>query len=86
MGTSIPGEITMMRRRPIAEPVLRDLAERATAAGVSRRSFLGLLGAVGGGAALSACGDDRDTVARQSVRWGSWPLYLDVDDDGTYPT
>ena len=73
-----------MRSRPIPEPVLRDLAERAAAAGLSRRSFLGLLGAAGGAAALTACGND---AASADIRWGNWPLYLDVDDAGnTHPT
>jgi len=64
--------------------VLRDLAERAAAAGLSRRSFLGLLGAAGGAAALAACGKGSTTA---DIRWGNWPLYLDVDDAGnTHPT
>jgi len=67
--------------------VLRDLAERAAAAGLSRRSFLGLMGVVGGAAALSACsgaGADRSGY----LRWGNWPLYLDMSDDdvNTYPS
>ena len=76
-----------MMRRPIAEPVLRELAERASAAGVSRRAFLGLLGAAGGAAMLSACDNGPGAAARAgSVRWGNWRWYLDLDDDGTYPT
>ena len=78
-----------MRPRPrsVPEPVLRDLAERAAAAGLSRRAFLGLLGAAGGATALSACTDSSIGGRKGYLRWGNWPLYLDLDSDtNTYPT
>jgi len=45
---------------------------------------LGLLGAAGGAAALSACGVGG---AEDRLRWTNWPTYLDTDDAGkTHPT
>ena len=70
----------MSRRVPSA--VLREVAARAASAGLSRRAFLGLMGAAGGAAALTACGS-----SGSQLRWGNWPLYLDQSDDGrSYPT
>jgi len=66
--------------------VLRDLAGRAADYGLSRRAFLGLLGAAGGSAALSACGTSGPDSIRVSggkkgvLRWASWPDYIDVSD------
>lgn len=69
---------------------------------MSRRSLLGGAGAIGLGAALSACGtgsgtptgDERPVAAKDTsatdkvVNWANWPLYLDYDEDETreYPT
>jgi spermidine/putrescine transport system substrate-binding protein len=55
---------------------------------VSRRSVLAGAGAVAGASALAACGSGGGSgSAKNSVRWGNWPLYLDVDDSGKkYPT
>ena len=54
---------------------------------VSRRAVLAGAGAVAGATALAACGSGSDSSAADSVRWGNWPLYLDVDDSGKkYPT
>ena len=55
---------------------------------VSRRAVLAGAGAVAGASALAACGSGgSSTNAKNSVRWGNWPLYLDVDDSGkNYPT
>jgi spermidine/putrescine transport system substrate-binding protein len=54
---------------------------------VSRRAVLAGAGAVAGATALAACGSGSDSAAADSVRWGNWPLYLDVDDSGKkYPT
>jgi len=43
---------------------------------------------VAGAGALAACGSGGGSgSAKNSVRWGNWPLYLDVDDSGKkYPT
>ncbi|CAN2207876.1 PotD Spermidine/putrescine-binding periplasmic protein [Candidatus Nanopelagicaceae bacterium] len=55
---------------------------------VSRRAVLAGAGAVAGAGALAACGSGGDSAGgKNSVRWGNWPLYLDVDDSGKkYPT
>jgi spermidine/putrescine transport system substrate-binding protein len=55
---------------------------------VSRRAVLAGAGAVAGAGALAACGSGGETgAAKNTVRWGNWPLYLDVDDSGKkYPT
>ena len=55
---------------------------------VSRRAVLAGAGAVAGAGALAACGSSGDSAsAKNTVRWGNWPLYLDVDDSGkNYPT
>ena len=55
---------------------------------VSRRAVLAGAGAVAGAGALAACGSGGDSAGgKNSVRWGNWPLYLDVDDSGkNYPT
>ena len=55
---------------------------------VSRRAVLAGAGAVAGAGALAACGSGGDSAsAKDTVRWGNWPLYLDVDDSGKkYPT
>jgi spermidine/putrescine transport system substrate-binding protein len=55
---------------------------------VSRRALLAGAGAVAGASALAACGSGGNSgAAKDTVRWGNWPLYLDVDDSGKkYPT
>jgi len=56
---------------------------------VSRRAVLAGAGAVAGASALAACGGSGGSSgsAKNTVRWGNWPLYLDVDDSGkNYPT
>ena len=54
---------------------------------VSRRAVLAGAGAVAGAGALASCGFGGGSDSENSVRWGNWPLYLDVDDSGKkYPT
>ncbi|MCL2092253.1 MAG: spermidine/putrescine ABC transporter substrate-binding protein [Micrococcales bacterium] len=70
------------RNRPVPAPVLRTLAERASDYGLSRRAFLGLLGAAGGAAALGGCARSDDVL-----RWANYPYYLDLSEDGqSFPT
>ncbi len=83
----------MRHRRPLPEPVLRRLADRATDYGLSRRAFLGLLGVAGGASALAGCtvGDAPSSVRGQGgmpgyLRWANWEYYIDRDDDGNSPT
>ena len=53
---------------------------------VSRRAVLAGAGAVAGTSALAACGSGGGS-SENAIRWGNWPLYLDVDDSGkNYPT
>ena len=53
---------------------------------VSRRAVLAGAGAVAGASALAACGSGGGS-SENAIRWGNWPLYLDVDDSGkNYPT
>jgi spermidine/putrescine transport system substrate-binding protein len=54
---------------------------------VSRRAVLAGTGAVAGAGALASCGFGGGSDSSNAVRWGNWPLYLDVDDSGKkYPT
>ena len=55
---------------------------------VSRRAVLAGLGGVAGATALAACGGGGGSgSSANTLRWGNWPLYLDVDDSGKrYPT
>ena len=73
-----------MAKKPLSEEARSIINSR-----VSRRAVLAGAGAVAGASALAACGSDGDAGAgaTNSVRWGNWPLYLDVDDSGkNYPT
>ncbi len=70
---------------------MRQLAGRADEAGLSRRTFLALMGAVGG---LAACSQDGSLGSLRGgrgvpgyLRWGNWPLYLDTSaDEKTHPS
>ena len=56
---------------------------------VSRRAVLAGAGAVAGASALAACGSSGGSAgaAKDTVRWGNWPLYLDYDEaTQLYPT
>jgi spermidine/putrescine transport system substrate-binding protein len=87
-----------MSRKPLSAP-----ARAIVAAQLSRRSVLRGVGAMGAGVMLSACsfgGEDpatsADAIKRvaadksdsdKSVRWASWPIYLDYDEQAkVYPT
>ena len=70
---------------------MRELGARAGDAGLSRRSFLALMAAVGG---LAACSPDESIGTLRGgrgvpgyLRWANWPLYLDTSADETsHPT
>jgi spermidine/putrescine transport system substrate-binding protein len=72
----------------MAKQPLSQEARSILQAKVSRRAVLAGAGAVAGAGALAACGSGGGSgSAKNSVRWGNWPLYLDVDDSGKkYPT
>ena len=84
----------MNQRNLPEDPIIRELVQHARAAQLSRRALLG--GAVGGAVALSlaACAPgEQALVAAEdisatdpTVNWANWPLYLDEDDNGNYPT
>ena len=71
-----------MAKKPLSPEARSILNSR-----VSRRAVLAGAGAVAGASALASCGSGGGADAANSVRWGNWPLYLDVDDSGKkYPT
>jgi spermidine/putrescine transport system substrate-binding protein len=72
-----------MAKQPLSQEARSILQSK-----VSRRSVLAGAGVVAGAGALAACGSGGGSgSAKNSVRWGNWPLYLDVDDSGkNYPT
>jgi len=72
-----------MAKQPLSQEARSILQSK-----VSRRAVLASAGAVAGASALAACGSGGGSgSAKNSVRWGNWPLYLDVDDSGKkYPT
>jgi spermidine/putrescine transport system substrate-binding protein len=72
----------------MAKPPLSQEARSILQSKVSRRTVLAGAGAVAGASALAACGSGGGSSStKNSVRWGNWPLYLDVDDSGKkYPT
>ncbi|WP_030528001.1 ABC transporter substrate-binding protein [Phycicoccus jejuensis] len=89
-----------LRRRPPADPAVRDLVRAARSAQLSRRSLLGTA-ALGGAASLAACAPPtppsggaaavqlpQDVSATDKVvRWANWTAYLDYDEDTKqYPT
>lgn len=84
----------MNQRNLPEDPIIRELVQHARASQISRRALLG--GALGGAAALAlaACAPgEQALVAAEdisatdpTVNWANWPLYLDEDDDGNYPT
>ncbi|CAN2208249.1 PotD Spermidine/putrescine-binding periplasmic protein [Candidatus Nanopelagicaceae bacterium] len=72
-----------MAKQPLSQEARSILQSK-----VSRRAVLVGAGAVAGASALAACGSGGSSGStKNSVRWGNWPLYLDVDDSGkNYPT
>jgi len=54
---------------------------------ISRRAVLAGVGAIAGAGALASCGGGGSDSGSSTIRFGNWPLYLDVDDSGKrYPT
>ncbi len=82
--------------RPLPEdPFIRSLVLQAQRAQFSRRGMLKGAGISAAALALAACstgGGEKPKPATDKsdtdkiVRWDNWALYLDVDDDGNYPT
>lgn len=82
--------------KPLPEdPFIRSLVVQAQRAQFSRRNVLKGAGIGASALALAACStgtSEKPTAAtdisdtEKIVRWDNWPLYLDVDDNGNYPT
>ncbi|QAV70125.1 spermidine/putrescine ABC transporter substrate-binding protein [Salinibacterium sp. UTAS2018] len=85
-----------MKQKPLpADPMIRELVRQARQSTMSRRTLLSGAAAGATGLALAACAPSsrngltaaEDTSETNStVRWDNWALYVDVNDDGTYPT
>ncbi len=81
--------------RPLPEdPMIRSLIAQAKRAQVSRRAMLAGTGAGATALALAACASPESTVGPAednsandpTLNWANWPLYIDEDDEGNYPT
>ncbi|MBX3091024.1 MAG: spermidine/putrescine ABC transporter substrate-binding protein [Cryobacterium sp.] len=82
--------------KPLPEdPFIRSLVIQAQRAQFSRRNMLKGAGVGASALALAACSTgavEKPKAAKDKsdtdkiVRWDNWALYLDVDDDGHYPT
>ncbi len=82
--------------KPLPEdPFIRDLVLRAQRAQLSRRTMLKGAGVGAAALTLAACStgaQEKPKAAKdisdtdKTVRWDNWALYLDVDDDGNYPS
>jgi spermidine/putrescine transport system substrate-binding protein len=82
--------------KPLPEdPFIRSLVIQAQRSQFSRRNMLKGAGIGAGALALAACtpaGSGAPEAAKDKsdtdkiVRWDNWALYLDVDDNGHYPT
>ena len=71
-----------MAKQPLSQEARSILQSK-----LSRRTVLAGVGAVAGAGALASCGFGGGSDSSNAVRWGNWPLYLDVDDSGKkYPT
>ena len=77
------------------DPMLRALIEQAQRMRLSRRQVLGGMGLSAAALSLAACSTGEAAKPKEAtdtsdtdkvVRWANWPLYLDVDDAGKYPT
>ncbi|MGJ8722730.1 MAG: ABC transporter substrate-binding protein, partial [Salinibacterium amurskyense] len=85
-----------MHSKPLpADPLIRALIQRAQQSSLSRRTLLSGAAAGATGLALAACstGSNIGVTAAEdtsetnnTVRWDNWALYVDVDNEGNYPT
>jgi len=85
-----------VRSRPLpADPMIQQLIRQAQKAQFGRRALLAGAGAGAATLALAACstGSSAQPTAAadkskddKTVNWDNWALYIDVDDDGNYPT
>ena len=84
-----------MKQNLPEDPQLRAMVKAALAHQVTRRAVLGGAMATGAAALLAACapGGKKELTPAKDVSdsdpkliWSNWPSYLDVDDEGNYPT
>ncbi|MGO4689303.1 ABC transporter substrate-binding protein [Glaciibacter sp. 2TAF33] len=86
-----------MKPRPLpSDPMIQQLIREAQRAQMGRRALLGGLGGGAAALALAACSTGgaaaRPTAASdksdsdKTLNWDNWALYIDVDDNGGYPT
>lgn len=85
-----------MKPRPMpTDPMIQELIRQAQRVQLGRRTLLGGFGAGAAALALAACstgGQAKPTAAadqsgsEKTLRWDNWALYIDVDDNGNYPT
>lgn len=79
--------------RPLPQdPMVRQLIAMARRSQVSRRAFIAGTGGSAVALGLAACAQGAPEPAEDisasdpTVNWSNWPLYIDQDDDGNYPT
>jgi spermidine/putrescine transport system substrate-binding protein len=85
-----------MKSKPLpTDPMIRELIRHAQNAKMGRRTLLTGAAAGATGLALAACSTGPSgaptaapdlSATNKTVRWDNWALYVDVDDDGSYPT
>lgn len=86
----------MKPRQLPSDPLIQQLIRQAQRAQMGRRALLGGMGGGAAALALAACstggGQAKPTAASdksdsdKTLNWDNWALYIDVDDDGNYPT
>jgi spermidine/putrescine transport system substrate-binding protein len=85
-----------MTERPMPQdPRVQALIRHAMSSKVTRRTLLASAGAGAVVAGLAACAPGASATispaadtsgSDKTLRWANWPLYIDVDDAGAYPT
>ena len=85
-----------MKPRPLpADPMIQQLIRQAKWGQMGRRTLLAGAGASAAALALAACSTGasaKPTAAAdksgsdKTLTWDNWALYIDVDDNGNYPT
>jgi spermidine/putrescine transport system substrate-binding protein len=85
----------MTERSMPQDPRVQALIKHAMQSKVTRRTLLATAGAGAVAAGLAACAPGASAVitpaadasaSDKTLRWANWPLYIDVDDAGAYPT
>ena len=85
-----------MTHRPMpADPMIQQLIRQAQRAQMGRRTLLAGAGAGAAALALAACSTGASakptaapdkSASDKTLNWDNWALYIDIDDDGNYPT